>query len=78
MSVDKSKAATLADHPCFVCGSAVAPFGFNGRWTCRAHRAEGETMMAVTVDGGTVGTRYRSEKPAQPARGGDQAQGGLF
>jgi tRNA(Arg) A34 adenosine deaminase TadA len=25
-------------HPCSVCGTAVAPFGYNGIWFCREHR----------------------------------------
>lgn len=75
MSLDKGQKAGVVkvEHCCMVCGSSVAPFGFNGRFTCRDHRAEGELLMAATVDGVSGGWVHE-----RAAAGGVQKQGKLL
>lgn len=44
----------ILTHPCEVCGSDNAPFGFRkenqpSRWYCREHRELGETWLRGTA-----------------------------
>lgn len=45
-------------HPCMVCGSDDAPFGFDTRTgpirTCMEHRETGEAVLVAPMRGGVV------------------------
>jgi hypothetical protein len=49
----------MFEHPCRVCGSVDAPWGFGvdllrgllGRWYCSAHRHAEDALLAATQDG---------------------------